>query len=52
MNKEDFCLRMCEKEKVFCFCTFVNELREHVVFGAAGFDNRTFEGESFFNSPQ
>jgi len=24
-------------------------LLEHVVFGAAEFDNRTFEGESFFN---
>ena len=27
---------------------FVHALRERAVFGAAEFDNRTFEGESFF----
>ena len=32
-----------------CFTTFVHALRERAVFGAAEFDNRTFEGESFFN---
>ena len=49
-NKGDFCLRMREKvKKVFCFTTFVHALRERAVFGAAEFDNRTFEGESFFN---
>ena len=32
----------------FCFTTFVNALRERAVIGAAEFDNRTFEGESFF----
>ena len=36
-------------KKVFCFTTFVHALRERAVFGAAEFDNRTFEGESFFN---
>ena len=35
--------------KFFCFTTFVHALREHAVFGAAEFGNRTFEGESFFN---
>ena len=49
-SKGDFCLRMREKvKKVFCFATFVHALRERAVFGAAEFDNRTFEGESFFN---
>ena len=49
-NKGDFCLRMREKvKKVFCFTTFVHALRERAVFVAAEFDNRTFEGESFFN---
>ena len=37
------------KERFFCFTTFVHALREGAVFGAAEFDNRTFEGESFFN---
>ena len=36
-------------KKVFCFTTFVHALRERTVFGTAEFDNRTFEGESFFN---
>ena len=36
-------------KKVFRFTTFVHALRERTVFGAAEFDNRTFEGESFFN---
>ena len=31
------------------FATFVNALRERAVFGPAEFNNRTFEGESFFN---
>ena len=49
-SKGDFCLRMHEKvKKVFCFTTFVLALRECAVFGAAEFDNRTFEGELFFN---
>ena len=46
-SKGDFCLRMRKKVKrVFCFTTFVHALRERAVFGAAEFDNRTFEGES------
>ena len=49
-SKGDFCLRMREKvRKFFCFTTFVHALRERADFGAAEFDNRTFEGESFFN---
>ena len=49
-NKGDFCLRMRGKvKKVFYFATFVNALRERSVFGPAEFNNRTFEGESFFN---
>ena len=49
-SKGDFCLRMREKvRKLFWFTTFVHALRERAVFGAAEFDNRTFEGESFFN---
>ena len=37
-----------ESKERFCFTTFVHALRERAVFGAAEFDNRTFEGESFF----
>ena len=49
-SKGDFCLRMHGKvKKFFCFTSFVDALRECAVFGAAEFDNRTFEGESFFN---
>ena len=49
-SRGDFCLRMREQvKKTFCFRTFVNALLERAVFGAAKFDNRTFEGESFFN---
>ena len=40
----NFCLRMCEKVKNF----FTFALRERAVFGAEEFNNRTFEGESFF----
>ena len=36
-------------KKVLCFTAFVHALCERAVFGAAEFDNRTFEGESFFN---
>ena len=38
-----------ESKKLFYFCTFVNALRERAVFGAAEFNNQTFEGESFFS---
>ena len=38
-----------ESKKLFYFCTLANALRERVVFGAVVFNNRTFEGESFFN---
>ena len=38
------------KEGFFCFCAFVHALRERAIFGAVEFDNRTFEGESLFNS--
>ena len=49
-SKGDFCLRMRGKVKnFFYFATFVNALRERAVFGPAEFNNRTFEGESFFN---
>ena len=49
VSKGDFCLRMREKVRKFGFTTFVHALRERADFGAAEFDNRTFEGESFFN---
>ena len=38
-----------ESKKLFYFATFVNALRDAAVFGLAEFNNRTFEGESFFN---
>ena len=50
VSKGDFCLRMRGKvENFFYFATFVNALRERAVFGPAEFNNRTLEGESFFN---
>ena len=53
MNKGDFCLRMREKvKKVFCFTIFVHALRERAVFGAAEFDNRTFEENHSSIGPQ
>ena len=50
-SKGDFCLRMREKVKKVFFVSPLSFM--HCVntrfFGAAEFDNRTFEGESFFN---
>ena len=37
-----------ESKKLFYFATFVNALRVRAVFAPAEFNNRTFEGESFF----
>ena len=50
-SKGDFCLGVREKVKkvIFCFSTFVHALRERAVFDAVEVENRTFEGESFFN---
>ena len=49
-SRGDFCLRMREEvKKTFYFRTFVNAMRQRAVFGAAEFENRTFEGESFCN---
>jgi len=49
-EQRELFLRMREKVKTFsCFHLVFALLLEHAVFGAAEFDNRTFEGESFFN---